>query len=165
MAQPETPLPGQIRAGAHTDYGTLTILYGKDKPGGLQAFSPEGKWIDVRPPPGAFVVNIGDMMARWTNDRWVSTLHRVVNPPRSEDRAERLSIAFFHSARPRCRDPLYRDLPRPRQSDQVPAGYLRRLPLRKSAEQPDRRGSRFLNGSRETAPDIGLARIAETLHP
>ena len=96
MAQPETPLPGQLRAGAHTDYGTLTILYGEDKPGGLQAFSPEGKWIDVRPPPGAFVVNIGDMMARWTNDRWVSTLHRVVNPPRGEDRAERLSIAFFH---------------------------------------------------------------------
>ena len=96
MAQPEPPLPGQLRAGAHTDYGTLTILYGEDKPGGLQAFGPEGKWIDVRPPPGAFVVNIGDMMARWTNDRWVSTLHRVVNPPRSEDRAERLSIAFFH---------------------------------------------------------------------
>ena len=96
MAQPEAPAPGQLRAGAHCDYGTLTILYGEDKPGGLQAFGPDGQWIDVHPPPGAFVVNIGDMMARWTNDRWVSTLHRVVNPPRSEDRAERLSIAFFH---------------------------------------------------------------------
>ena len=96
MAQPDAPLPGQLRAGAHTDYGTLTVLWAEDRPGGLQAFSPEGEWFDVRPPPGAFVVNIGDMMARWTNDRWVSTLHRVVNPPRSEDRAERLSIAFFH---------------------------------------------------------------------
>ena len=96
MAQTEAPLPGQLRAGAHTDYGTLTVLYGEDRPGGLQAFSPEGDWIDVRPPQGAFVVNIGDMMARWTNDRWISTLHRVVNPPRGEDDAERLSIAFFH---------------------------------------------------------------------
>ena len=96
MAQPEAPKPGQLRAGAHSDYGTLTILYGEDKPGGLQAFSADGEWIDVHPPPGSFVVNIGDVMARWTNDRWVSTLHRVVNPPRSEDQAERLSIAFFH---------------------------------------------------------------------
>ena len=96
MAQTEAPKPGQLRAGAHTDYGTLTILYGEDRPGGLQARSPDGGWVDVRPASGAFVVNIGDMMARWTNDRWVSTLHRVVNPPRSEDRAERLSIAFFH---------------------------------------------------------------------
>ena len=62
----------------------------------MQVSSPDGGWIDVRPRPGAFVVNIGDMMARWTNERWVSTLHRVVNPPRSEGRAERLSMAFFH---------------------------------------------------------------------
>ena len=49
------------------------------------------------PHPGAFVVNIGDLMARWTNDRWVSTLHRVVNPPPdSGDNARRQSMAFFH---------------------------------------------------------------------
>ena len=140
MAQKEAPLPGQLRAGAHTDYGTLTILYGEDRPGGLQAFSPDGEWIDVRPPPGAFVVNIGDMMARWTNDRWVSTLHRVVNPPRSEDRAERLSIAFFHQPghdiEIRCIDTCHG----PGNPSQVPAGDLRRLPLRKGAQQPDRGG-------------------------
>ena len=96
MAQPGVPLPGQLRCGAHTDYGTVTILYGEDTPGGLQVMGPDGEWIDVRPPPGAFVCNIGDAMMRWTNDRWVSTLHRVVNPPRSEASAERLSIAYFH---------------------------------------------------------------------
>ena len=95
-AQEKAPEPGQLRSGAHTDYGTLTILYGEDTPGGLQARGPDGGWIDVHPEPGSFVVNIGDSMARWTNGRWVSTLHRVVNPPREHAGAERLSAAFFH---------------------------------------------------------------------
>ena len=96
-AQLEPPLPGQLRAGAHTDYGSLTVLYGEDTPGGLQVVNRKGDWIDVRPAPGSFVVNLGDLMARWTNDRWVSTLHRVVNPPRQFAESERLSIAFFHA--------------------------------------------------------------------
>src|SRR5207244_3582768 len=73
--------PGQLRAGAHTDYGSLTILKTEDRPGGLQVRSPEGAWLDVPIVEGTFVVNLGDLMARWTNDQWVSTLHRVVNPP------------------------------------------------------------------------------------
>jgi isopenicillin N synthase-like dioxygenase len=97
-AQQTPPVPGQLRSGAHTDYGTLTILYGEDTPGGLQVMGPDGNWIDVHAPPGTFVVNIGDSMARWTNDRWVSTLHRVINPPREHADAERLSVAFFHAS-------------------------------------------------------------------
>ena len=88
------PAPGQIRAGAHTDYGSLTILLPEAGSRGLQIFS-EGGWREVPPAEGAFVVNIGDLMARWTNDRWVSTLHRVVIP---EDGGadKRQSFAFFH---------------------------------------------------------------------
>lgn len=95
--QHEPPEPGQLRGGAHTDYGTLTILTSDQVAGGLQARHRDGYWVDVALEPGSYVVNIGDIMQIWTNDRWVSTLHRVVNPPR--DRAtssRRHSIVFFH---------------------------------------------------------------------
>jgi isopenicillin N synthase-like dioxygenase len=89
------PAPGQIRAGAHTDYGSLTILLPQAESRGLQMLEPGGRWVEVVAPPGAFVVNIGDLMARWTNDRWTSTLHRVVIP--EDGGAERRqSFAFFH---------------------------------------------------------------------
>ncbi len=85
-------LDKQQRAGAHTDYGSLTIL--KPQPGsqGLQ-IARDGAWIDVPAPEHAFVINIGDLMARWTADSWVSTLHRVVAKP---DQPARQSLAFFH---------------------------------------------------------------------
>jgi isopenicillin N synthase-like dioxygenase len=99
------PLPGQLRAGAHTDYGTITILRQEQKLGGLQVRSPgatnatEVQWIDVPYVPGSYVVNLGDAMARWTNDRWRSTLHRVLTPPlNSNEPTRRQSIAFFHNA-------------------------------------------------------------------
>lgn len=87
---------GQLRLGAHTDYGSLTIVYQRGSEGGLQIHDGEN-WLDVPTVPGSFVVNIGDLMARWTNDRWHSTLHRVVNPDagRSGGR-RRMSIPFFH---------------------------------------------------------------------
>ena len=94
---PETsvaPKPGQLRAGAHTDYGSLTILLPQEGSRGLEIFTPEGEWREVPPVPGAFVINLGDLMARWTNDRWVSTLPRVVNADGSA--ARRQSLAFFH---------------------------------------------------------------------
>jgi isopenicillin N synthase-like dioxygenase len=95
--QPKEPLPGQLRAGAHTDYGSLTILKPDNAPGGLQVLNKDGQWIDVLTLPGTFVVNLGDLMAEWTNNRWVSTLHRVVNPPRDKaSGSRRLSMAFFH---------------------------------------------------------------------
>ncbi len=95
--QVQAPLAGQLRAGAHTDYGGLTILNGEDVPGGLQVLTRGGRWIDVRTAPDQFVVNIGDLLMRWTNDRWLSNMHRVVNPPLAEGRnTPRLSIAFFN---------------------------------------------------------------------
>lgn len=91
------PPPGQLRAGAHTDYGSLTILLPQSGSKGLEIMTPEGAWREVPPVDGAFVINIGDLMARWTNDRWVSTLHRVVNvAPQDGGLARRQSLAFFH---------------------------------------------------------------------
>jgi isopenicillin N synthase-like dioxygenase len=95
--QPEAPAAGQLRAGAHSDYGALTILKAENVPGGLQVLNRTGDWVDVEPPAGAFVVNIGDLMMHWTNDRWVSTLHRVVNPPRDVALgSRRQSVVFFY---------------------------------------------------------------------
>lgn len=96
--QPDDPLPGQLRAGAHSDYGTLTILRSENVAGGLQVRDRDGSWLDVVTVPESFVINIGDMMQYWTNDRWVSTVHRVVNPPRDKNLgSRRQSIVFFHS--------------------------------------------------------------------
>ncbi|MGW0172684.1 isopenicillin N synthase family dioxygenase [Rhodococcus sp. NPDC003322] len=89
------PAPGTTRLGAHTDYGSVTILYRNENPSGLQVLQDD-EWRHVPDIPGSFVVNIGDLMARWTNDRWVSTVHRVANPPRIALGRRRLSIPFFH---------------------------------------------------------------------
>ena len=94
--QTSPPKLGQLRAGDHTDYGVFTILNGENVPGGLQVKTRGGAWIDVETDPDTFVVNIGDLLMRWTNDRWVSNVHRVVNPPDGvAARSKRLSIAFF----------------------------------------------------------------------
>ncbi len=88
------PRPGQTRMGAHTDYGVLTILLADDVPG-LQVFR-SGQWHDVEVLPGSFVCNIGDMLEHWTNDRWTSTLHRVLPPPASvAGPVRRRSVARF----------------------------------------------------------------------
>jgi len=94
--QVEPPRAGQIRAGAHTDYGAVTILLPDGVPG-LEVHNRRGEWVAVTPPASAFVCNIGDLMQHWTNDRWISTMHRVVNPPRATAAGNRrLSIPFFH---------------------------------------------------------------------
>ena len=96
-AQAVAPRPGQLRASAHTDYGGFTILSGEDTPGGLQVRTRDGRWIDVATRPTTFVVNIGDLLMRWTNDRWLSNMHRVVNPPVGNGGSRaRLSVAFFN---------------------------------------------------------------------
>ena len=92
------PEPGQLRASAHTDYGTMTILRQDNAPGGLQVLGKDGEWKPVSTHANAFVINIGDLMQRWTNDSWVSTLHRVVPPPRdATGSCRRQSVAFFHN--------------------------------------------------------------------
>ncbi|UDY35464.1 isopenicillin N synthase family dioxygenase [Dermatobacter hominis] len=89
------PLPEQMRMGAHTDYGIVTVLYGDQVPG-LEVLGPDGGWHGVVPVDGAYLVNLGDLLAEWTNDRWRSTLHRVVPPPAQTDGpALRRSAAFF----------------------------------------------------------------------
>ena len=90
------PPPGHIRAGEHTDYGMLTILMGEDEAGGLQVRTRKGEWIDVETRPDFFVINIADQLMRWTNDAWMSNMHRVVNPPASSKPTRgRLSVGYF----------------------------------------------------------------------
>jgi len=96
--QETPPKPGEIRASAHTDYGSLTILRQDDAPGGLQVLNKKNEWQDIGFLEDCFIINLGDLMAQWTNDRWVSTVHRVVNPPVVVNRStRRQSMAFFHN--------------------------------------------------------------------
>ena len=92
----EPPLPDQFRKGPHSDWGTLTILY-QDGTGGLEVLDRRTDgWVGVPVIEGTFVVNVGDLMATWTNDRWRSTKHRVRVPPVERRSVPRVSIPFFH---------------------------------------------------------------------
>jgi isopenicillin N synthase-like dioxygenase len=95
-AAPTQLEPGQVGMGAHTDYGIVTVLWA-DPILGLQILDADGVWHDVVPAPGALLVNLGDLLARWTNDRWISTLHRVLPPTDGDGNlVRRRSAAFFH---------------------------------------------------------------------
>jgi isopenicillin N synthase-like dioxygenase len=96
----QPPLPGQLRAGGHTDYGCITFVRGDDTPGGLQVKHRKSDWIDVHIPRDAFCCNIGDLLMRWSNDRWVSTLHRVGVPPMDSTPTDRISLVFFQYPNP-----------------------------------------------------------------
>jgi isopenicillin N synthase-like dioxygenase len=87
--------PGShVRAGAHEDINTITLLLGAEE-AGLELLTKDGRWIPVSPKPGELVVNIGDMLQRLTNGQLRSTSHRVVNPPRDRWGHSRYSMPFF----------------------------------------------------------------------
>jgi isopenicillin N synthase-like dioxygenase len=93
---PDSPAKLTRGIGAHTDFGCVTILL-QDKVAGLQVYDYTTKeWLDVTPTPGAFVVNLGNLMMRWSNDKYISNLHRVINV----SGAERYSIPVFFSGNP-----------------------------------------------------------------
>ncbi|WP_419946137.1 isopenicillin N synthase family dioxygenase [Candidatus Poriferisodalis sp.] len=84
------PLPDQLGCGAHSDYGCVTLLH-TDGAQGMQLADVGGSWHDVVAPPGSFIVNLGDMLARWSNDRYRATVHRVQSPRT----ADRYSVPTF----------------------------------------------------------------------
>ncbi len=134
LAKP--PKPGQLRTGAHTDYGSLTILAMTEADGGLEVQTTDGSWLPIKAGPGELIVNLGDMMQRWTNDRWVSTMHRVVVPERLGDAASRrLSIGYFmhpnYDAEIRCFPSCIDDGEAPRHPV-ITAGDHIRLKIEKS---------------------------------
>ena len=85
----------QIGAGAHTDWGGLTLL-AQDTLGGLEVRDVNGSWVAADPVPGSFVINLGDLMMRWTNGAYASNMHRVRN---NNSAGDRYSIPFFYSPR------------------------------------------------------------------
>ncbi|MGW4143219.1 isopenicillin N synthase family dioxygenase [Streptomyces mirabilis] len=94
------PEPGQFRIGPHTDFGTVTILDRQAGKGGLQVYTDEGGWEDAPFDPAAFTINIGDLMARWTGDRWRSGRHRVLPPPADAPAEELMSLVYFGECTP-----------------------------------------------------------------
>ena len=92
----ERPPADQFRGGAHTDYGTITLLATDGVPG-LQLQDADGEWVHVDPVPNSFHVNTGDMLSHWSGGHWRSTWHRVVPPAGPPPYPSRTSIAYFHS--------------------------------------------------------------------
>ncbi|MEH2404812.1 isopenicillin N synthase family dioxygenase [Nostoc sp.] len=88
------PKPGQVRAGEHSDYGSITLLF-QDDVGGLEVQTASGEWIAVPTIPDTVIVNTGDLIQRWTNHVFCSTKHRVMIPSDNRMKQSRYSIAFF----------------------------------------------------------------------
>ena len=127
--------PTQWSFSPHADYTAFTVLL-QDSSGGLQARNSAGDWIDVPPKEGAFVVNLGNLLARWTNDLYTSTLHRALNV----GKIPRISAAFFvypdATTVVRCLDTCQgRDNP-PRYEEVVTDDYVR--VLREDAQRTGR---------------------------
>jgi isopenicillin N synthase-like dioxygenase len=90
----QLPQPGQVRAGEHSDYGSITLLF-QDEIGGLEIQTTAGQWIAAPAIPDTIIVNTGDLMQRWTNHVFCSTKHRVIIPSDERVKQSRYSVAFF----------------------------------------------------------------------
>ncbi|HWG27619.1 isopenicillin N synthase family dioxygenase [Actinospica sp.] len=98
LSETGVPLDGQFRVGPHTDWGMLTILDRQVGYGGLQIQTLDGAWIDAPHVENAFTINVGDLLERWTGNRWRSTRHRVLPPPRQSPGEELISLIVFLEA-------------------------------------------------------------------
>lgn len=126
-----------VRAGAHEDINLITLLLGAEE-AGLELLDRDGRWLAVKPPEGALVVNVGDMLQRLTNHVLPSTTHRVVNPPAERRGHSRYSMPFFlHPA---------------------PDFLIKTLPSCESAENPNRYPEPITAGDylHERLVEIGL---------
>lgn len=94
------PLPGQFRIGPHTDFGTVTILDRQPGSGGLQIDIEGEGWVDAPYLPGSLVINTGDLLARWTGERWQSNRHRVLPPQEAAPDESLMSLVYFFEADP-----------------------------------------------------------------
>ena len=92
------PEPGQFRIGPHTDFGTVTILDREPGRGGLQVWTEEDGWEDAPYVPGAFTINTGDLLARWSGARWKSNRHRVLPPQAEAPDEDLVSLVYFYEA-------------------------------------------------------------------
>ncbi|MGW7029122.1 2-oxoglutarate and iron-dependent oxygenase domain-containing protein [Streptomyces xanthophaeus] len=104
-----SPAPGRERHGAHTDKGALTVLDREYGLGGLQLHT-EGHWVDAPFLPGTLAVNVGDLLARWTGDRWPACRHRVAPPPAAAPEEDLVSLLYASGA---DRDALIESFPPP----------------------------------------------------
>jgi isopenicillin N synthase-like dioxygenase len=95
----EPLLPGQLRSGAHTDFGTMTLLFHHGSAEGLEIQRPDGSWLHAPSIPGAAIVNVGDLLTRWTNGQLRSVLHRVVPPQGKAAQRSRYSATLFYEPR------------------------------------------------------------------
>ena len=101
IAQETPPEPGQLRIRQHTDHGGLTLLWADQSPGGLEVMLPHSReWVPVLIPADAFLVQAGDLLARWTSHVIRPNIHRVVNPPAAvAATSRRISVPYFHYPR------------------------------------------------------------------
>src|SRR6516165_8691741 len=97
-AEVPEPEPGQFRIGPHTDFGTVTILDREPGRGGLQVWTEQDGWEDAPYVPGAFTINTGDLLARWSGDRWKSNRHRVLPPQAEAPDEDLVSLVYFYEA-------------------------------------------------------------------
>jgi isopenicillin N synthase-like dioxygenase len=98
LAQETPPLPGQVRVASHTDRGGFTLLWADDAPGGLEVKPPRtNDWVSVDFPADVFLIQAGDLLARWTNNVIRANVHRVVNPPAEvAATSRRMALVYFH---------------------------------------------------------------------